>query len=79
MPAPQPQQQQLPDQAALQGIAMAHQMIGAQMGELRSMFEQADQVVKQKTPPPPVDPAIQKTFEAAMAEIQRTNVQAAQP
>jgi hypothetical protein len=35
------------------------------------MFQQAGQLIAQKTPQPPIDPAVQKTFEAAMAEVQR--------
>ena len=34
-------------------------------------MQQAAQVVQAKTPQPPTDPAVQKTFEAAMAEIDR--------
>ena len=35
------------------------------------LVAQAAQIVQQKMPQPPVDPAVQKTFEAAMAEVKR--------
>ena len=38
---------------------------------LGGLMQQAAQVVQAKTPQPPTDPAVQKTFEAAMAEIER--------
>lgn len=66
----------MPDQLAIAAITLAHSQVGDQMGDLMQMFEQANQVVQQKTPPPPTDPAVQKTFEAAMAEIQRKSQEA---
>lgn len=66
-----PQPPRMPDQLAVAAITLAHNQVGEGMGELMQMFEQANQVVQQKSPPPPTDPAVQKTFEAAMAEIQR--------
>lgn len=72
MPQQQPPAQPpIPDNIALAGMQVAHQNSGQLMSELMQMFAQADEVVKMKTPPPPIDPAIQKTFEAAMAEIKR--------
>lgn len=60
-----------PDQVAALASNMAAQQIGQQMQQLTPLLQQAGQIVGQKSPQPPVDPAVQKTFEAAMAEIQR--------
>lgn len=54
-----------------EGSEFAMQQIGQQMQQLVPMLQKAAEVVKQKMPQPPVDPAVQKTFEAAMAEIER--------
>lgn len=39
--------------------------------QLNPGFEQAAKIVQDKMPQPPGDPAVEKTFEAAMAEIER--------
>jgi DNA anti-recombination protein RmuC len=39
--------------------------------QIAQELQQAQQIVASKMPQPPLDPAIQKTFEAAMAEIER--------
>ena len=67
-----------PDQVASLASNMAAQQIGAQMQQLTPLLQQAGQVVAQKMPQPPVDPAVQKTFEAAMAEIERKKANDAQ-
>ena len=61
----------LSDAVIAQSAQQAGQMLQQQMPQLPQMLEQAAQVVQGKMPKPPVDPAVEKTFEAAMAEIER--------
>jgi len=49
----------------------AMEQLTKQLDHLGPMLQQATQMVQSKMPQPPVDPAVQKTFEAAMAEIER--------
>lgn len=53
------------------GAAFALRELQRIMPEFPQMLQQAAQTVQGKMPQAPVDPAVQKTFEAAMAEIQR--------
>lgn len=56
-------------------IAKATQFAAEQFAQLAQQlnpaFEEAAQIVQSKMPQPPGDPAVEKTFEAAMAEIER--------
>lgn len=61
-----------------EGSEFAMQQIQQMMGNLTPMLQQAAQIVQSKMPQPPVDPAVQKTFEAAMAEIERKKAADAQ-
>jgi superfamily II RNA helicase len=54
-----------------EGAEFALQQLTAQLPQLAPQLAQAAKVVQSKMPQPPVDPAVQKTFEAAMAEIER--------
>jgi hypothetical protein len=48
------------------------QILNQQLGQaVVQQLTQAAEIVQQKMPQPQVDPAVQKTFEAAMAEIER--------
>lgn len=60
-----------PDKIAMAASNIAAQQIGQEMQQLTPLLQQAGQIVAAKMPQPPVDPAVQKTFEAAMAEIER--------
>lgn len=60
-----------PDQLALVAAMQAQQATSATDQQLIPLLQQAMQVVQSKQAPPQVDPAVQKTFEAAMAEIER--------
>ena len=60
-----------PDQAALMAAMKAQEANSQTAQGLLPILQEATQIVQSKQPPPPVDPAIQKTFEAAMAEINR--------
>ena len=60
-----------PDQLALMAAMKATDSMAQWQTEIAQELQQAQQIVQSKMPPPPVDPAIQKTFEAAMAEIDR--------
>lgn len=60
-----------PDQMGLEAAMKAQDSISKTLEGLLPMIQQAQQVVQKAQPQPPVDPAIQKTFEAAMAEINR--------
>lgn len=51
-----------------EGAEFAMQQLNQQMPNLVQQLQQAAQTVQQKMPQPPVDPAVQKTFEAAMAK-----------
>jgi hypothetical protein len=58
-----------PDQLAL-AAAMQTQQATSQMDQqLLPLLQQAAQVVQSKQPPPPMDPAVDATFKAAMANI----------
>lgn len=54
-----------------EGSEFALQELSRQLENLAPQLAQAAQIVQQKMPQPPVDPAVQKTFEAAMAEVKR--------
>ena len=60
-----------PDQLTMMAAMQAQQATSAMDQQLLPLLQQAQQVVQSKNPPPPFDPAIEKTFQAAMAEIQR--------
>lgn len=60
-----------PDQLALMAAMKATDSMAQWQTQVAQELQQAQQIVQSKMPPPPVDPAIQKTFEAAMAEIDR--------
>jgi len=60
-----------PDQMAFQAAMKAQEANSKTIEGLMPIIQEASQIVQSKMPPPQVDPAIQKTFEAAMAEIQR--------
>jgi hypothetical protein len=62
------------EQVMAQGAAFAGAQLAQQLPQLAQQLSQAAQVVQSKMPQPPVDPAVQKTFEAAMAEIERKKV-----
>lgn len=57
--------------------AKASQLKTAQLiGPIAPMFQQAVQIAQSKAPPPPMDPAIKATFDAAMAEVNRKKEEA---
>jgi hypothetical protein len=60
-----------PDKIAMLASNMAAQQIGQIAQALGPLMQQAGEIVGKKMPQPQVDPAVQKTFEAAMAEIKR--------
>ena len=60
-----------PDEIALQAAMMAQNATSEAANALLPLLQDAGKIVQSKMPPPQVDPAIQKTFEAAMAEIDR--------
>ena len=55
----------------LEAAMKAQDSISKTLEGLLPMIQQAQQVVQKAQPQPTIDPAIQKTFEAAMAEINR--------
>ena len=59
------------DQVMMQAAKAAQVRAADLLRPIAPMFKQAAQIVQSKTPPPPMDPAIKATFDAAMAEIQR--------
>lgn len=69
------QPKQLPtlthDAIVAQGSQIANSILQQQLQAIAPVWQKAFQIVNAKTPQQPVDPAIQKTFEAAMAEIKR--------
>jgi len=69
----QPQQQQLapPDGLIAAGARAGFAGIEQQLSQVMQMFAAAYQVVQKKMPPPPSDPAIEMTYKAAMAEVER--------
>jgi hypothetical protein len=54
-------------QATTEAMQLLQQQIGQQLVQ---QLQQAAQIVQSKMPTPPVDPAVQKTFEAAMAKTE---------
>lgn len=60
-----------PDQVSLLAAMKAQEANSQTAQGLLPILQQVAQIVQSKQSQPPVDPAIQKTFEAAMAEIQR--------
>jgi len=64
-------QEMSPDQLSLIAAMKAQEANQQTMQGLLPIIAEATKIVQSKQPPPPLDPAIQKTFEAAMAEIQR--------
>ena len=68
----QPQgQQPLPDGLVAQGARIGFAGIQQQLGSIMQLFGQAFQVAQKKMPAPPSDPAVEMTFKAAMAEVER--------
>ena len=61
----------VPDATVALGVRITAQALQQQLGQIAPMWQSATQIVAKKTPQQPLDPAVQKTFEAAMAEIQR--------
>ena len=61
----------VPDATIALGVRVTAQALQQQVTQLTPMWQMATQIVAKKTPQQPLDPAVQKTFEAAMAEIQR--------
>lgn len=61
----------LPDATIALGAQVGNPVLVQQLNQIGPMWQQAFQVVQKKSPQAPLDPAIAKTFEAAMAEIQR--------
>jgi len=59
------------DQIAMRSAQRTQQFMMQLLKDVAPMMQQAAQIVQQKAPQPPMDPAIQKTFEAAMADIKR--------
>lgn len=60
-----------PDQLSLIAAMQTQQTTSQTDQQLLPLLQQATQVVQSKQPPPPSDPAVEATFKAAMAEIQR--------
>lgn len=60
-----------PDQMALMASMKSQEATSQTIQGLMPLIQEATKIVQSKQPPPPIDPAIQKTFEAAMAEITR--------
>lgn len=61
----------VPDATVALGVRITAQALQQQLMQIAPMWQAATQIVAKKTPQQPLDPAVQKTFEAAMAEIQR--------
>lgn len=61
----------VPDQTIALGVQVSAPFLQAQLQQIAPLWQQAFQIVQKKSPQQPIDPAVQKTFEAAMAEIQR--------
>lgn len=59
-----------PDQLALAAAMQTQQATSQIDQQLLPMLQEATKLVQSKSPPPQVDPAVQKTFEAAMANIE---------
>lgn len=59
------------DQVMMQAAKAAQVRAADLLRPIAPMFKQAAQIVQSKTPPPPMDPAIKATFDAAMAEVNR--------
>jgi hypothetical protein len=59
-----------PDQLALAAAMQTQQATSQIDQQLIPMLQEATKLVQSKSPPPQVDPAVQKTFEAAMANIE---------
>lgn len=64
-------QVRIPDQIIDLGVQVTQQSLHQALAPLAPIWKMAAQIVNAKSPQQPVDPAVQKTFEAAMAEIQR--------
>jgi len=62
---------QADEMTVAEGSEFAMQQLQKDLANLGPSMAQAAQIVQKKMPQPPVDPAVQKTFEAAMAEIER--------
>ncbi len=69
--------EQTPDEIAAMAANIAANQIGQIAQQLTPLLQQAGQVLGAKMPQPPQDPAIQKTFEAAMAQIKSKSEEAA--
>jgi len=64
-------QEESPDALASMANNVAAQSLQQMSQTVGPLLQQAGQVLSAKMPQPPIDPAIQKTFEASMAEIKR--------
>lgn len=67
----QPAKVSVPDEIIALGVEITSNALRQNLGEIAQLWQQAQQVVASKSPQQPIDPAVQKTYEAAMAEIQR--------
>ncbi len=69
----------LPDttKERMQAVAMSGLDVVAQMqlAPIMQMIQQAQQLIQSKTPPPPMDPAVQATMQVAQMEDQRAKMQ----
>lgn len=61
----------VPDAAVALGVQAVAQPFNAQVQSIMQLWGMASKIVAAKSPQPQIDPAVQKTFEAAMAETQR--------
>lgn len=61
----------VPDAAVALGVQTIAQPFNQQVQSIMQLWAMANKIVAAKTPQPQIDPAVQKTYEAAMAEIQR--------
>lgn len=64
-------QVKVPDAAVALGVRAVAQNFNSQVQSVMQLWAMASKIVAAKTPQQPIDPAVQKTYEAAMAEIQR--------
>lgn len=67
----QPQKVSVPDDVIALGVEITTRSLQQNISEIAPLWQQATQIVMSKSPQPQVDMAVQKTFEAAMADIQR--------
>ncbi len=66
------------DQLMMEAARASQLKIAKLLQPVAPLFQQATQVAQAKAPPPPMDPAIKATFDAAMAEINRKKEETAE-